>query len=273
MDLEADVKMGEYEDLWDENIDEHLHTQQGSTPDASVTEWSSWAAAARNSLTAQDALIKQVETARGERGRFLWNIVKKEQKLSDWETLPEKLVRSAINTRKLDFELVRIAKRRGLDGLADKVWKWQQKRKEVGVKAEAELMAMYWVIPVKWVKNTTATTHTFPQQPPYTPLRGFKTMPLLGRDEQRGPGPPIRFGATVKHRDRAAVDVDDSLPESHPRRQHGVYKPQKRGKRPDVDTRSEASPLRRDRTVLAFRRALDSVKLVDFDNSRGRKKQ
>ncbi|RMZ80460.1 hypothetical protein DV737_g2973, partial [Chaetothyriales sp. CBS 132003] len=151
-------KIKRFEEVHEKRMDLEYYVRLGEFEDASAAE----------ALLAQEARVRKIEAERGARGHMLWGIVKREQKLSDWETLPERVVRAARKIAGIHLGLVRVVKRLGKRDLAARLFAAYQRRKHANAEAALELTTMYWVIPVEWVKNIRPLALADEPRPPPT---------------------------------------------------------------------------------------------------------
>ncbi|RMZ88255.1 hypothetical protein DV736_g4510, partial [Chaetothyriales sp. CBS 134916] len=233
MDLEYYVKLGEFEDTWDKIIKRQMATEQARVMQQQEPPALSWTSTAAEALLVQEALVRKIEAERGAHGQLLWSIVKKEQKLSDWETLPERVVRAAKKMTGIHLDLVRMAKRWGKHDLATRLFTTYQRHRHANAKAALDLTSMYWVIPVDWVKNIQPLT--LADESLALADESLALPPLPTASPLAAGGPRAR----PRHRRTA-------LPRSRPGR----------------EAAEAMHKMPRDYSVHAFKKALDTVKLI-----------
>ncbi|RMZ79112.1 hypothetical protein DV738_g3454, partial [Chaetothyriales sp. CBS 135597] len=238
MDLEYYVKLGQFEDTWDRIIERQLPGRE-QQPERSL----SWSRAADEALAVQEGLVRKIEAERGARGALLWGIIKREQKLSDWETLPERVVRAAKRLTGIHLDLVRLAKRRGQHRLAAHIFAAYQKRRRATVQAARDLTGMYWHIPVEWVKNIQPVTLADDSAQRSQKI-SQKTVNKPQREGKQGfhlqSRPPLRPRSTQPRKGSQSF--------SHPQRE-------------GTET---ILRLPRNNSVHALKKVLDTVKLIDL---------
>ena len=110
--LEVDYDLAFSEDDWDMTIRRQLAKEHGSQAASMMdTTGSSWVTEVRNAQTLIHNRLRAKEVQGQQLGLRMWEIVKQEQRLKNWEDLPLNVARAIRTTRKLEVRVHQFTQR------------------------------------------------------------------------------------------------------------------------------------------------------------------
>ena len=110
LDMNYDLALAE--DDWDAIIRRQLDREHGSRAAAMVDSLEpNWATEVRNVQNLIHSRIRAKEVQGQQLGMRMWEIVKQEQRLKDWEDLPINIARAVRNIRKLEVKVYQFTQR------------------------------------------------------------------------------------------------------------------------------------------------------------------